>query len=116
MIGKFELTEGQVQPVLSIRTRTSVDNLPQEIGKAYGAIMQYLIEIGEEPLDFPFCAYYNLDMENSDVEMGPVYDALSKWIAENGYAPAGTVYELYYNSPLDVPEKELLTKIVFPLK
>lgn len=32
---KFELTEQLVQPVLSIRTRTAISNLPQELGKAY---------------------------------------------------------------------------------
>lgn len=152
MISKFELIQGQEQPVLSIRTRTSVEKLPQEIGRAYGVILEYMKELGEELADFPFVAYYNLDMENLDVEigfpvcnklagkgeiqagqiaggkfascvykgpykeMGPVYDGLSKWITENGYTPTGVAYEFYYNSPLDVPEKELLTKIVFPIK
>lgn len=66
----IELTEKSVQPVLSIRTRTTVGNLPKEIGRAYGAIIQYLNEIGEQPIDAPFTAYYNLDMEDLDVEMG----------------------------------------------
>lgn len=149
---KFDLTENQAQPVLSIRTRTAVSNLPQEIGKAYGAIIQYLNEIGEAPADAPYTAYYNLDMENLDVEMGfPVskqleekdeikstqipagkqvscmykgpysgmtepYDAMSKWISQNGHTPTGVAYEFYYNSPADVPESELLTKIMFTLK
>jgi len=54
--------------------------------------------------------------------MMPVYNAITKWINENGYKPTGVAYEFYYNSPLgsgaplEVPESELLTKIVFPLK
>ncbi|MBA1334197.1 MAG: tRNA (adenine(37)-N6)-methyltransferase [Firmicutes bacterium] len=149
---KFELAEQQAQPVLSMRTRTAVGNLPQELGKAYGAIIEYLNEIGEKPLDAAFAAYYNMDMEDLDVEMGfpvakpiagkgdiksgeipagkqvsclykgpysqmePVYKAMMQWMNENGHTPTGVAYEFYYNSPMEVPESELLTKIVFPLK
>ena len=49
-------------------------------------------------------------------EIGPVYDEMAKWIADNGHEPTGVCYEFYYNSPMDVPESELLTKIVFLLK
>jgi effector-binding domain-containing protein len=47
--------------------------------------------------------------------MEPVYDAMIQWIKDNGYTPTGVSYEFYYNSPEEVPENELLTKIVFPL-
>jgi effector-binding domain-containing protein len=148
----IEMKEKKAQPVLSVRTVTSVTNLPQEIGKAYGSIMQYLNELGEQPADCPFTAYFNMDMENLDVEIGfpvskklpgegeikqseipagryvecmykgvyaemvPAYDAMNKWIADNGYEAVGSTYEYYYNSPRDVPESELLTKIMLPLK
>jgi Transcriptional regulator, effector-binding domain/component len=146
---KFELTEQKEQPVLSIRKRTDVGNLPQELGKAYNAIIQYIGEIGEEAAGAAFAAYYNMDMENLDIEMGfpvlkpiagkgeikpgkipagkqvscmykgpyaqmePVYEAITQWMKENGHIPTGVCYEFYYNSPMDVPENELLTKIVF---
>ncbi|RYD03611.1 hypothetical protein N752_18735 [Desulforamulus aquiferis] len=48
--------------------------------------------------------------------MEPVYNAMMQWINENGYAPTGVAYEFYYNSPMEVPESELLTKVVFPIK
>ncbi|GAF78849.1 unnamed protein product, partial [marine sediment metagenome] len=35
---KCELVEQPPQPTLSIRTTTNIKNLPQELGKAYGAI------------------------------------------------------------------------------
>lgn len=47
------------------------------------------------------------------MEMPPVYEEINRWIKDNGYKPIGTVYEHYYNSPEEVPESELLTKIVF---
>jgi effector-binding domain-containing protein len=146
---KIEFIETAEQPVLSIKKVTSLNNLPQEIGPAYHAIMSYLAELGEQPVDAPFTAYYNLDMENLQVEMGfPVgkkiagkgeiisnvipagkkvtylhkgpykdmqlaYEAINAWIFEHNYKPVGVVYEYYYNSPMEVPESDLLTKIVF---
>lgn len=148
----FEVMQKSAQPVLSMRTRTSVANLPQELGKAYNAIIKYLGEKGLNPAGPAFAAYYNLDMENLDVEMGfPVqeqidgnseiksneipagkqvscmykgpyakmestYNEMTEWMNENGHIPTGVCYEFYYNSPMDVPENELLTKIVFPVK
>jgi effector-binding domain-containing protein len=49
-------------------------------------------------------------------QMEPVYNAMMQWINENGHKPVGVSYEFYYNSPMDVPESELLTKIMFPVK
>ena len=149
---KFEVIETTVQPVLSVRTVTSVGNLPHELGKAYNSIIAYLAEIGEQVADAAFAAYYNMDMENLEVEMGfpvnkelagkgeiianqvpagkkvtcmykgaykdmgPTYEAMTKWMNDNGHQPTGVVYEFYYNSPMEVPESELLTKIMFLLK
>ncbi len=149
---KIELNEQEAQPVLSIRTRTPMENLPQTIGEAYGKIMQYMTELGVQPADAPFTAYYNMDMEDLDVEMGfPVnsqlqgkgdivfreipagkyascmytgpysqmeqpYNEMFKWIEDNDYQPTGICYEYYYNAPGEVPESELLTRIVMPVK
>ena len=65
-----ELVEAAPQPTLSIRTTTSVQELPQELGKAYGAIAQYLGELGEQPAGAPFAGYFNMDMSNLEVEIG----------------------------------------------
>ena len=152
MIDQFEITQQPEQPVLSIRTRTAVDNLPQAIGKAYQTIAEYMQEIGQPPQCAPFTAYYNMDMEDLDVEMGfPVsqplsgkdeimassipagpqascmyrgpysgmaqtYDELTAKVNESGYTPTGVYYEFYYNALGEVPESELLTKVMFPLK
>ena len=70
MTYQCELKEQPAQPALSIRTRAAVQDLPQVFGKAYGAIMQYLGELGEQPAGMPFAAYYNMDMQNLDIEIG----------------------------------------------
>ncbi|MCX5780858.1 MAG: GyrI-like domain-containing protein, partial [Firmicutes bacterium] len=145
---QFEVSEPSAQSTLAIRTRTPAANLPQELGKAYGAIYQYLLEIGQKPTGAAYAAYYNMDMQDLDVEMGfivekpiegrgeikaseipgdkqvscmykgpynqmePVYKAMMEWMAVNQYIPTGVAYELYFNDPSQVPESELLTKIV----
>ncbi len=47
--------------------------------------------------------------------MEKTYNDIFKWISQNGYNPAGIYYEYYFNSPMEVPESELLTKIVIPV-
>lgn len=64
------LLEKPTQPVLSIRTRTPVGNLPQVLGSAYAALERYLGEIGERPAGPPFVAYYNMDMQDLDIAVG----------------------------------------------
>lgn len=149
---KIELQTLPSQPVMSVKTRSAVGNLPHVIGQAYGTILTYLQQLGEQPVGAPFVAYYNMDMEDLELEIGfpvakplpgtkdvlaseipagrqvscvhtgpydkvgPVYDALMNWVKENGYTATGVAYEFYYNSPMDTPEEELQTKIMFPLE
>lgn len=49
-------------------------------------------------------------------QMEPVYKAMNDWMTAKGLVPTGVVYEFYMNSPMEVPESELLTKVVFPVK
>jgi effector-binding domain-containing protein len=49
-------------------------------------------------------------------QLEAVYADINKWMNENGCAPTGVVYEFYLKSPADVPENELETRIVFPVK
>lgn len=64
------IVEVKDQPVLTIRTVTAVENLPAFFGEAYGALMRYLGELGEQPTGMPYAAYYNMDMKALDVEAG----------------------------------------------
>ena len=148
----IKLEELQAKPVLSIRTHSSVEKLPQLIGDSYHRIAAYMQEIGEQPKEVPFVAYYNMDMQNLDIEIGfpvskklpakddiqasetmagkaaicmykgpysgmeKIYNEIFEWIGKKGYQPKGVFYEYYYNSPGEVPESELLTRIVIPLK
>jgi effector-binding domain-containing protein len=68
-----ELKQQAPQPALAVRTHAAVQDLPRLFGESYGAIMQYLGELGEQPAGMPFAAYYNytdMDMQNLDIEIG----------------------------------------------
>ena len=47
-----------------------VESLPQVVGQAYGAIMEYAGQLGVQPSGAPFVAYYNMDLADLDMEIG----------------------------------------------
>ena len=101
-----ELIERPAQPVLSIRARTSVQNLPILFGKVYGIIGQYLGELRQQPSGAPFTAYYNMDMQDLDVEIGfPVARPLpGKGEVLAGEIPAGRYAACLHIGPYDAIE------------
>jgi effector-binding domain-containing protein len=96
-----EVKEQPVQKTLSIRTRAAVQDLPQVFGAGYGAIAQYLGELGEQPIGPPFAAYYNMDMDNLDVELGfPVARQLpGRAEMKAGQIPGGRAATCLYTGP-----------------
>jgi effector-binding domain-containing protein len=105
-----ETIDRPAQPVLSIRARTSVQDLPQALGKAYGAIMQYLGELGVPPAGAPFVAYFNMDMQDLDIEIGiPVMQPLSgRGEVQASAIPAGKSATILHTGPY--PEVEAAYK------
>jgi effector-binding domain-containing protein len=67
---QFEKQIISPQSVLSVRTTTSLQELPDRLGAIYGEIAQYLGQLGISPAGAPFVAYYHLDMENLEIEAG----------------------------------------------
>ena len=104
------------QPVLSIRTRSAVENLPNVLGQAYGEIMQHLGELGEYPAGEPFAAYYNMDMQDLDIEIGfPVAKSLpGKGDVQAGKIPAWKKAYTIHTGPYEAcePAYEALTQYV----
>lgn len=88
---QFEFEVKESQPVVSIRTRCAVQDLPQVLGSAYGSIMQYLGEIGTAPAGAPFVGYFNMDMQDLDIEVGfPVTEPVTgNGEVKPGEIPAG---------------------------
>ena len=96
-----EEVEKPVQPVLSIRTRVPVQNLPDALGKGYMAIGQYLESLSKSPEGDPFVAYYNMDMDDLDLEMGfPVSEKVQgKGEIESREIPAGKYATCLHTGP-----------------
>lgn len=96
-----KIEERKVQHVLSIRTRTSVQDIPQVMGKIYGEIAHYLGVLGEQPAGPPFAAYYNMDMQNLDLEIGfPVLKKLpDKEDIKTSEIPSGKFATCLYTGP-----------------
>jgi effector-binding domain-containing protein len=111
-----QILEHPAQPVLSVRLRTPVSELPQHLGRVYGAIFHYLGELGEPPAGMPFAAYYNMDMQDLDVEIGvPVAHALpARGELQAGFIPAGRFAETLYVGPYEAcgPAYEALAAFV----
>lgn len=98
-----KVKEQSAQPVLSVRTHAAVQDLPALFGKIYGAIMQYLAELGEQPAGMPFTAYHNMDMQNLDLEIGfPVARKLAgKGEIQASEFPGGKLASVMHIGPYD---------------
>jgi effector-binding domain-containing protein len=47
--------------------------------------------------------------------MSVSYGTVASWIDERGHRIVGPHWEVYLNSPVDTPESDLLTEIMFPI-
>lgn len=111
-----EVEEKKVQHALSIRKIASAQSLPQALGEAYMRIMQYMGELGENPVGAPYTAYFNMDMQNLEVEIGfPVATKLpEKGDIKPREIPAGKYASYIHTGPYNEiePAYNTLTKWV----
>jgi len=98
-----ELKDQHIQPTLAIRTRAAVEDLPRLMGETYGAIAQYLGQLGECPAGPPFAAYHNMDMQDLDIEIGfPVSRELpGRGNIQAGEITAGRAVTCLYTGPYE---------------
>jgi effector-binding domain-containing protein len=109
-----QLIKQSAQPVLSVRFRAAVQDLPRHFQRIYGSVVQYLVELGEHPAGAPFAAYYNMDMKDLDVEAGfPVARPLpGRGDIQPGQMWAGDAVTCLFVGPYDQvgPAYDALTK------
>lgn len=110
-----KIVEKSDQPVLSIRTRSAVQDLPEVLGPSYAAIAQYLVALGEEPSGAPFVGYYNMDMQDLDIEVGfPVSQALEgRGKMQPGKIPGGKMATCLHIGPYKEVEPAYNALIVY---
>lgn len=87
----MEIIDTNEQPVVTIRTTTSVENLPNVVGPAFGEIVGYIMANNQDPVGPAFIAYHNMDMNNLDIKIGfPVSTPLpGNDRIKAGFIPAG---------------------------
>lgn len=75
---KCELAVLRSHPSVSIRLRTTAEELPEVFAKGFTLIAGYIEKCNTEPAGDPFAIYYNLDIRDLDVEFGfPISVSLS---------------------------------------
>jgi effector-binding domain-containing protein len=108
-----EITNQPAQPSLSIRTRAAVQDLPAAMGRCFGAIVNYVMSLGQQPVGPAYAAYFNMDMADLDVEIG---FGLASPLPGQGeiaatWLPGGDVASTVHEGPYDGvgPAYEALT-------
>lgn len=97
-----EIKNRPAMPVLSVRTRCPVTQLPQILGQTYAKIGAYLAKLGSQPVYAPFVAYYNMDMDDLDIEVGfPTAALPGEGEILAGELPAGRALTATYTGPYD---------------
>lgn len=101
MVSDFEIKTLPAQPTLVVHTRTPVKLLGQVVGAAFGAVIRYLGELGEQPAGPSFAVYYNSDMQDLDMAAGFVVSKPmpGKGEIQPGEIPAGTYATCLYTGP-----------------
>jgi len=113
MTFEFELSEPAAQNTISIRTRCASQDLPQVLGQAYEALMNYMCEAGVQATGAPFVGYFNMDMQDLDIEAGfPVAGTMAeKGEIKPGTIPAGKQLSCLYRGPysqMEVPYNAIM--------
>lgn len=103
MTYQCQLIDRPTQPTLVIRTRASVQMMPQVLGQAWGAILQHAGQSGVQPSGPPFVAYHNMDMQDLDLEIGFPFAQQLKGEGEvlAGEIPGGKAAECLHVGPYD---------------
>lgn len=104
---KYEIKEQKSQQTLSIRTKTSLSQLPDVIQKSYNQIATHLNEYGGMCNGAPFAIYYNMDINDMDVELGFPVDGkqIEKGDIRNSQIPSGKVLQFTHVGPYNELEK-----------
>jgi effector-binding domain-containing protein len=78
MLNECKVVRREQVNTLCVRTRVPFEELPNAIGKAYGQEYGFIQDNNLEPIEFPYAAYFNMDMADLDVEIGVVISTPSE--------------------------------------
>ncbi len=111
LISNIEILEKPEQPIIFIRSKTSVQDLPKYIGENYAKLGAYLEKKGRYPADIPFVSFYSFEeMDDTDAAMDvimgfPLASPLpGEEEIESGFTAAGKMLSCMYLGPYDQME------------
>jgi effector-binding domain-containing protein len=98
-----ELIERKAEAVLFVRTRTSVDRLPQVMGRVHGEMMVHLDKVRAYPSGPPSAAYYDLGTQEPDLEIRVPVASLREGPGDirPGEIPSGCMASCVHTVPSD---------------
>ena len=99
----FETKEVESQPILAIRTTSTMDKLGEIMGSMFGEVYEHIQASGQEPVGMPFSRYHSMDGGTVDLECGmPVASVMDgKERVQAGELPAGMVATVTHMGPYD---------------
>ncbi len=103
MTPEFEMKQVDVQPIVGIRTKTTVDKLAEVMGPIFGEVYGYLQNSGQVPTGMPFAIYHSMEGGTVEVECGmPVASQMAGTARiRAGQLPAGTMAAVTHMGPYD---------------
>ncbi len=101
-----EIKEMPAQDTLCVRVRAKAQDLPQVMGRWFGEIGRYLVELRQPPTGMPYSGYFNMDIQDMDVEIGfPVGKPLpGKGDIQPGTLPGGRMAAVMHFGSYDTLE------------
>ena len=100
---EFRTQRLAAQPILGIRTKTTMDKLAQLMGPLFGEVHGYIQRHGQTPAGMPLTIYHSMDGINVDLECAiPVASPIAgTGRIRAGELPAGTMATVTHMGPYD---------------
>lgn len=100
---RCEIREQAAQPTLCVRATAAAQDLPRVLDQAFGAVMQYVRQLGQCPAGAPYVAYLSPDVKSLKIEAGvPMRSQLpGQGEIVAGEMVAGTAVTCLYTGPYD---------------
>jgi effector-binding domain-containing protein len=75
----YQVSEEQRErlPAITVRVSTTMEQIPDELGRIFPQVFSYIQESGAAPVGAPFARYHDMTEEGIDIEVGiPTSDEL----------------------------------------
>ena len=103
MTSDFGTKQIDAQPIVGIRTQTTMGRIAEVMGPLFGELFGYVQQSGQAPAGMPFAIYHGMDGDNVDLECGmPVAAPMAGTDRiRAGELPGGTAATVTHTGPYD---------------